>query len=62
MPTTKNQKKSMKKKLNLLGLLFRLLLVASNISAAEAGGEAARIVFETVNVSSLTSGSPETIN
>ena len=51
-----------KKKLNLLGLLFRLLLVASNISAAEAGGEAARIVFETVNVSSLTSGSPETIN
>ena len=32
--------------------------MASKISAAEAGGEAARIVLETVSVSSLISGSP----
>ena len=42
----------------LLGLLFLRLLVASKISAAEAGGDAALIVLETVKVSSLISGSP----
>ena len=38
-------------------LSTNLLLVASRISAAEAGGEAALICLETVSVSSLTSGS-----